>query len=67
MCSGGFVTRDLVILHPATLSWTSKAAEQKEEVYLKASRLLARRGLGKLLAKTVSQRGTCWRSNCNLA
>ncbi len=43
--------------HPAIFNCVDKAVEQKEEVYLNGSRLLARLGLGKLLAKTVFNGG----------
>jgi hypothetical protein len=57
VCSGGLVTRGLVMRHPAIFNCVSKAAEQKDEVYLNASLLLALRGFGKLQANTVPNGG----------
>ena len=53
--------RGLVIRHPAIFNAVNTAADAKEEVYLPAVPevlLLARRGFGKLLAKTVFKGGS---------
>jgi len=53
--------RGLVIRHPATFKAVNTADDAKEEVYLPGFPevlLLARRGLGKLLAKTVFKGGS---------